>query len=114
MVRDLGLPVKFIGVGERIDDLRDFDPETFVDALLGNDPAKAELLREKAQKMMRLSSDGGGANLMSLAPSKSEGDASSRLRASFGANASGPISTSKAAVKSKRNPSPKPTPRKKK
>ncbi|MEM7165022.1 MAG: signal recognition particle-docking protein FtsY [Planctomycetota bacterium] len=29
----LGLPVKFIGVGEGIDDLQDFNPETFVDAL---------------------------------------------------------------------------------
>jgi len=33
--RDLGLPVKLIGVGEGIDDLRDFDPEPFVDGLLG-------------------------------------------------------------------------------
>jgi fused signal recognition particle receptor len=35
IVRDLGLPVKLIGVGEGINDLRDFDPATFVDALLG-------------------------------------------------------------------------------
>ena len=27
VVRDLGLPVKFIGVGEKIEDLRDFNPE---------------------------------------------------------------------------------------
>ena len=33
--RELGLPVKLIGVGEGIDDLRDFDPESFVDGLLG-------------------------------------------------------------------------------
>ena len=33
--RELNLPVKLIGVGEKIDDLRDFDPETFVDGLLG-------------------------------------------------------------------------------
>lgn len=33
--RDLGLPVKLIGVGEGIDDLRDFEPEAFVDGLLG-------------------------------------------------------------------------------
>jgi fused signal recognition particle receptor len=32
--RELGLPVKFIGVGEGIDDLREFDPREFVDALL--------------------------------------------------------------------------------
>uniref|UniRef100_A0A6S8YP33 SRP54-type proteins GTP-binding domain-containing protein n=1 Tax=Ditylum brightwellii TaxID=49249 RepID=A0A6S8YP33_9STRA len=33
--RELDLPVKLIGVGEGIEDLRDFDPETFVDGLLG-------------------------------------------------------------------------------
>jgi Signal recognition particle GTPase len=33
--RELGLPVKLIGVGEKIEDLRDFDPEAFVDGLLG-------------------------------------------------------------------------------
>ncbi|MDZ7372027.1 MAG: signal recognition particle-docking protein FtsY [candidate division KSB1 bacterium] len=31
--QELGLPVKFIGVGEQIDDLAPFDPKTFVDAL---------------------------------------------------------------------------------
>jgi fused signal recognition particle receptor len=30
----LKLPVRYIGVGERVDDLRDFDPEAFVEALL--------------------------------------------------------------------------------
>ena len=29
----LGLPVKFIGVGEKLDDLEPFDPEAFVEAL---------------------------------------------------------------------------------
>ncbi|HKB41327.1 MAG TPA: signal recognition particle-docking protein FtsY [Gemmataceae bacterium] len=29
----LGLPVKFIGVGEQLDDLQPFDPETYVEAL---------------------------------------------------------------------------------
>lgn len=33
--RELNLPVKLIGVGEGIDDLRDFEPEAFVDGLLG-------------------------------------------------------------------------------
>jgi fused signal recognition particle receptor len=32
--RDLGLPVKFVGVGEGVDDLILFDPEDFVDSLL--------------------------------------------------------------------------------
>jgi fused signal recognition particle receptor len=34
--RELGLPVRLVGVGERADDLLDFDPEAFVDALLGD------------------------------------------------------------------------------
>jgi fused signal recognition particle receptor len=33
--QDLGIPVKYIGVGEGVDDLIPFDPEVFVDALLG-------------------------------------------------------------------------------
>lgn len=32
--RELGLPVKLIGIGEGIEDLRAFDPKEFVDALL--------------------------------------------------------------------------------
>jgi len=31
--KELGIPVKYIGVGEQIDDLEKFDPEDFVDAL---------------------------------------------------------------------------------
>jgi fused signal recognition particle receptor len=34
---ELGLPVKLVGLGEGIDDLRDFEPEAFVDALIGVD-----------------------------------------------------------------------------
>ena len=34
--RELGIPVRFIGIGEQIDDLRDFDPQEFVDALFAN------------------------------------------------------------------------------
>jgi fused signal recognition particle receptor len=35
-VRDeIGVPVKLVGLGEGIDDLRDFDPDAFVDALIG-------------------------------------------------------------------------------
>jgi fused signal recognition particle receptor len=29
----LGIPIRFVGVGEAIEDLRPFDPEAFVDAL---------------------------------------------------------------------------------
>jgi len=32
--RDLGVPVKFVGLGEGIDDLAPFDAEAFVDAVL--------------------------------------------------------------------------------
>jgi fused signal recognition particle receptor len=34
--RELGLPVKLVGLGEGADDLAPFDPEQFVDALLGD------------------------------------------------------------------------------
>jgi fused signal recognition particle receptor len=34
---ELGLPVKLLGLGEKIEDLRDFDPALFVDALLGTE-----------------------------------------------------------------------------
>lgn len=35
--RELGVPVKLVGLGEGADDLAPFDPEAFVDALLGRD-----------------------------------------------------------------------------
>jgi fused signal recognition particle receptor len=38
--RELGVPVKLVGLGEGPDDLAPFEPETFVDALLG-EPAEA-------------------------------------------------------------------------
>ena len=34
--RELGVPVKLVGLGEGADDLAPFDPESFVDALLGD------------------------------------------------------------------------------
>jgi fused signal recognition particle receptor len=34
---ELGLPVKLIGVGEQLDDLRPFDPQDFARALVGAD-----------------------------------------------------------------------------
>ncbi|MEE2901607.1 MAG: signal recognition particle-docking protein FtsY [Myxococcota bacterium] len=33
----LGIPVRYVGVGEGIDDLRDFDPDEFVNALFSNE-----------------------------------------------------------------------------
>ncbi|MCW2621952.1 MAG: ftsY, partial [Frankiales bacterium] len=35
--RELGVPVKLVGLGEGADDLAPFDPGTFVDALLDQD-----------------------------------------------------------------------------
>jgi len=35
IAKDLGIPVKYIGVGEKLDDLADFDPAAFAEALLG-------------------------------------------------------------------------------
>jgi fused signal recognition particle receptor len=35
--RELGVPVKLVGLGEGPDDLAPFDPATFVDAILGNE-----------------------------------------------------------------------------
>jgi fused signal recognition particle receptor len=32
--RSLGVPVKYVGVGEGVDDLVEFDPDGFVDSLL--------------------------------------------------------------------------------
>jgi len=37
IIDKLGIPIKLIGIGEGIDDLRDFDPELFVEALFSSD-----------------------------------------------------------------------------
>jgi len=37
ITRELGIPVKFVGVGESVDDLKPFDPEEFVQGLLRRD-----------------------------------------------------------------------------
>jgi len=38
LARELGIPIRFIGVGEQLDDLRPFEPESFVAALLAQQP----------------------------------------------------------------------------
>ena len=91
VVRDLALPVKFIGVGEKIDDLRDFQPELFVDALLGNDEATSARMRARVDKMFNFAGDGGSSGGMADArgatsASTSTADSSARLRASFERN----------------------------
>lgn len=35
IAKKLGLPIRFVGVGESIDDLGEFEPDAFIDALLG-------------------------------------------------------------------------------
>jgi fused signal recognition particle receptor len=37
--QDLGIPVKFVGIGEKADDITPFDPDAFVDALFGEGQA---------------------------------------------------------------------------
>ncbi|WP_346380763.1 hypothetical protein [Acidithiobacillus sp.] len=33
IARAVSIPIRYIGVGEQVEDLRPFDPESFVDAL---------------------------------------------------------------------------------
>ncbi len=42
IVKELGIPVKYIGVGAKIDDLKPFKPSEFVEALLSNDEESSE------------------------------------------------------------------------
>ena len=39
---ELGVPIKYIGVGERIDDLQPFNAREFVDALFEKDQGEVE------------------------------------------------------------------------
>lgn len=47
--RELKLPVKYIGVGEGIDDLQPFEPDTFVDALFSESQDEATTGRSAAE-----------------------------------------------------------------
>ncbi|KAL7527047.1 hypothetical protein ACHAXR_001770, partial [Thalassiosira sp. AJA248-18] len=47
--RELGLPVKLVGVGEGMEDLRDFEPESFVDGLLGIGIAGGGISKEEGK-----------------------------------------------------------------
>ncbi|WP_455201153.1 signal recognition particle-docking protein FtsY [Kaarinaea lacus] len=40
IAKQLGIPIRFIGIGEGIDDLRDFNARDFVNALLEHEPAE--------------------------------------------------------------------------
>jgi fused signal recognition particle receptor len=39
VTRDVGVPIMFVGTGEKIDDMSDFDADDFVDALVGDGSA---------------------------------------------------------------------------
>jgi fused signal recognition particle receptor len=39
--RELGLPIRFIGLGESVEDLEPFDPERFAENLLTEAPVEA-------------------------------------------------------------------------
>ena len=104
VVRDLGLPVKFIGVGEKIDDLRDFEPRVFVDALLGNDQVKAKFLQERAEKMLGASSkEPDRPSAGEAAATVSNGELG-RLKASFANSQNGGVGEREEAEKRKRKP----------
>ena len=34
IVSEIGIPIKYVGTGEQIDDIEEFDPKSFVDAIL--------------------------------------------------------------------------------
>ena len=92
VVKDQQLPVKFIGVGEGIEDLRDFDPVQFVDALLGVDGNAALDMKARAGKILQVS--GEQSRVSTSRPSEAQGegragDPAARLMASFGGASSG-------------------------
>ena len=53
IMQDLGLPVKFIGVGEQVDDLQPFDPDAFADALFDNQPDETPAFAEDREALAR-------------------------------------------------------------
>lgn len=127
VVKDQGLPVKFIGVGEKIDDLRDFEPSTFVDALLGTDINQLSSLRARAGVIIGSSDDedvnsdsGGGGDGVSRLKAKlnsgssdGSGGGDGGMTLTMGTNAGGSANGS-ANGGSKRKARPKPQQSKKK
>lgn len=47
---ELQIPVRYIGVGEKIDDLQPFIPKDFIDALFGKDTEEIEVEREESEE----------------------------------------------------------------
>lgn len=94
VVKDLGLPVKFIGVGEKIDDLRDFEPEMFVDALLGNNEETSVKMKARVNRMLNISPVAEVEVGNKISGKKESVDPTERLRASFGVGAGAGASAS--------------------
>ena len=46
---NLGLPIRFIGVGEKIDDLMEFDAQTFVESLLPESALQKDEKKEEGE-----------------------------------------------------------------
>ncbi len=84
VVRDLQIPVKFIGVGEKIDDLRDFQPDLFVDALLGTNAKQKEELTRRVNKMLNVEERGLASVATSSSTASREITPAERLRNIFG------------------------------
>ncbi|UCF37193.1 MAG: signal recognition particle-docking protein FtsY [Acidobacteriota bacterium] len=40
IAKELGIPIRFVGVGEKADDLLPFDPQAYIDSLLGSDKSR--------------------------------------------------------------------------
>ncbi|KAJ8614127.1 hypothetical protein CTAYLR_004631 [Chrysophaeum taylorii] len=77
VVNDLKIPVKLVGVGETIDDLRDFDATAFVDSLLDIDDnqkldIQAALKQQQQQQQQQESAGGGGGGSKPATPSTKE------------------------------------------
>lgn len=85
VAREHGIPVKLMGVGEKINDLRDFVPAAFVDALLGNTAEKIAALQERAQKIINRGQVATTGGFKPSAPKKEE-DSLSGLRKSLKEN----------------------------
>lgn len=99
VTKDLGLPVKYVGVGEGIDDLRDFEPTLFVDALLGNDAKSAARLQSRADELLLVKSplldravrSTTTDSITSSSNKSSELTAAERLRSSFSVGATSSV-----------------------
>lgn len=72
---DLGIPVKFIGVGEQIDDLQPFDPKAFARSLFETEPANEE--EEKDEEAYEEADDGSDSSFVEQNDSEQGGEDSS-------------------------------------